>query len=291
MTGVDFYSYCMADVDQDFSDYTAPNKFNILWRAAHSKCLNIIALGQSQLQKDDLFSLLATDFSVSMVNNKADLNTVLTDYLHILAVRALFEEPLDLSVTYASNSSPIKYTFNKRSKLRGVKSTSEPYPSLIKVTGISGNTAANTTAMYVKQLNDYIYAGYTDFTLSNPTSGNGTYVSGGAVTLIHNNWAKPLDSNARISVLSSPKMTEPRYMISDTSLSVFPSDWLCQQVFIDYIKYPTVFVDAADNSVDLLESYTERYMYFTADKMKQIIKETEGDYQAAAAASKELPTP
>ena len=86
-------------------------------------------------------------------------------------------------------------------------------------------------------------------------------------------------------------MTEPRYMISDTSLSVFPSDWLCQQVFIDYIKYPTVFVDAADNSVDLLESYTERYMYFTADKMKQIIKETEGDYQAAAAASKELPTP
>ncbi len=290
MTGVDFYDYCMLDVDQAYSDYTPPDSFNILWRAAHSKCLNIIALGQSQLQKDDLFSLLVTDFSVAMVNNKADLNTVLTDYLHILAVRTLFEEQLDLSITNASNTSPIKYTFNKRSKLRGVKSTSEPYPSLIKVSGVGGNTAANTV-QYVKQLNDFQYAGYNDFTLSNPTSGNGTYTIGGSVTLIHNNWAKPLDSNARISVLSSPKVSEPRYMISDTSLSVFPSDWLCQQIFIDYIKEPTVFVDAEDNSVDLLESYTERYMYFTADKMKQIIKETESDYKAAAAATKELQTP
>ena len=289
MTGQDFLIYCKSIDDEAFSDYTPGGQFDVLAQAALSKCVEMrYTTNDRQQIADDLFSLTVTDFSQIPVNNRIPISLI-TDYLHLLAVRPFFEEKIDLTITNVTTTSPIRITVNKRSKLRGVAGAA----SLVKTTSIGGVITANTTA-YLKQLNDFQYAMYRDVRLTNPISGVGTYTSGGAISLIHANWAKPLDSSARISELSTPTIENPRYEIANSSVSIFPSDntdYPCYLAQIDYLKKPIVFILSQDNTIDLELSYTKRFLYFVADKMKQIIKESQSDYQAASAATKELGLP
>ena len=286
MTGRDFFIYCRSIDDEAFSDYSPGLQFDILAKAALSKCVELrFATNDRQQISDDLFSLTTTDFSQIPVNNKVPISSI-TNYLHLLALKPFYEESLDLSITNVTASTPIKFSVNKRSKLRGVKNAT----SLVKLSGVGGVFVANTTA-YLKELNEYSYAMYSDAQLKNPIAGAGTYTSGGVVTLVHANWAKPLQSAARISALSTPTIQNPRYEIANSSVTIFPTEQVCYLAAIDYVKKPTVFITSSDNVIDLELSYTLRFLYFVADKLKQIIKESQSDYQSAASATKELNTP
>lgn len=295
MNGVQFKEYWDSITDQAFSDWFDSAQLNILAKAALYKSIEYkVATNDRQQVHDDLFSLVSISDEVgnnsfSPSYNRVALKTTISDYLHVYAVKCLFSEPIYTTIEDATNTTPIVIKLTSATKLRGDRGL-KTKPSVVNITDITGNTAANGISS-LKQLNAYEYALYNDLELTIPKSGNGKYVSGGTIKLLHDNWAQPINSNERMSALNAPTIYNPRYTIADGTLAILPFEALCTTVKIDYIKKPTVFIDVTDTTIDLEESYTQRFLYFIADKLAEICKQSQKDYEMAQAASQQMQTP
>jgi hypothetical protein len=293
MTGFEFKIYFDSITDQAFSDWFPPPQLNIFAKAALYKSIEYkVATNDRQQVHDDLFSLVSMSDetgtnSFSTTYNRVPLQQVLTDYLHVFAVECLFEDDINVKIINATNSTPITIEVDKHTSLRGGGNKN---PSLIKISSVTGNTNANGLS-YLKQVAEKKYQLYSDASLRTPKIGNGAYISGGSITVIYKNWAQIINSDERISSLSKPTVHSPRYAVADGALSILPFDKVCQMVKVDYVKKPTVFIDVQDNSYNLEDVYTQRFLYFVADKLQEICKESQKDYEMAASAAKQLQTP
>lgn len=293
MTGFEFGEYFKSITDDAFSDWFPDAQLNILAKAALYKSIEYkVATNDRQQVHDDLFSLISIADGIGsntfpMTDNRVQLQSVLTNYLHIYAVQPMFSVALTNKIVSVKSATPIIITLDYYSPLRG---RSGGNPSLINITGITGTTNANGIS-YVKQVSSKEYALYNDVNLTIPKTGNGEYTGGGSIEVLHNNWAQIISSNERPSSLSSPTINNPRYTIADGTLCILPFDKLCQMVRVDYVKKPTVFIDFTDNIIDLEQYYTQRFLYFIADKLAEICKQSQKDYEMAAAATQQLQTP
>lgn len=189
--------------------------------------------------------------------NSAGVSNMISDYWHVLSLRARFTpEFYNLKVTGATQASPIVVTVDKYNNLRTEDN--------IVISGVVGNTNANGT-FYIRKQNNFTFALYSDEHLQTPVSGTGAYVSGGTISKVFNNDAKPYLPKTKISVLNIPTPDKPRFENAERFLKIYPLNYVCAQIELDYVRQPDVFVDVADNVIDLSAYYPEKFLYHLTD--------------------------
>ncbi len=185
-----------------------------------------------------------------------------SDYWHLLAIKCLFNTQLyNITVSDATNKSPIVVTLSNRSIVRS--------GSQVVISGVTGNTAANGT-FYAKVKNDFDIALYSDVNLQIPVVGNGTYVSGGIISIVNYNYASPLTSKMKQGVLNTPTPQDPYFEIANNQIKVYPRDQTCSRVKFDYIRIPSIVIDVNDATVDLVLYYPEKFLYAIVDRAMEI---------------------
>jgi hypothetical protein len=176
---------------------------------------------------------------------------IIGDYYHYLWSKAKFNTPVyNVTVTSASNTTPIKITLNKRTKLRS--------KDLVTQSGAIGNTAVNG-ARYLKQLNEYAYSLYTDVNLQNPVSGNGVYLGGARISVSDYQTCKFKRSDEKGGIYGQPSAINPYFEQGELMIYLEPLDIMCDEITINYIRTAPIVIDVNDTVIDY-----ERYfpLYF-----------------------------
>jgi hypothetical protein len=185
-------------------------------------------------------------------------------------------------VTGALNTSPIKITLSGDTNLR----TNEQ----VVISGVTTNTNANGTR-YVRMSNYKKGMLYADANLLTPIAGNGVYSgTSGSISRVVYNDAKVYHSNRKFSVLNSPDYNHPYYELADSLVKIYPLTWSCSEISVDYISTPT-FIDVNDGTIDLLDTYSERFVYFIADETCKLMALSDRDIELAANSQAEIQSP
>ena len=190
-SGALFYTQLQEKVGVDYSAYFDPARANDIIKEAFIKAVEIkYADITSEKNTDELFNLIKTSVTIPLTNNQIALLSI-PDYLHVLALKTFFTVPLRAKVTGASNAKPIVLTLDSLTNLRD--------SNFINLSGIIGVPAANGN-FYVEKLyddfanNEFTYQLYYDEKLTRPVIGNGTYVKGGLISVVIDEWAKKKES-------------------------------------------------------------------------------------------------
>lgn len=206
--------------------------------------------------------------------NSANLTyaNMIPDYNHILAIKAKFlDQFVGLSVVKATNATPIRITLSGPNNIRSKQ--------IITINSVVGNTAANGQ-FYVKKINSVTMDLYSDWNLITPVAGNGTYASGGNVYNVLYKYCTPYYSERKIAHLSDPKMDRPKYEDANNSLKIYPSYSTCQEVAVDYVTNPSIFIDPLDDVLDLELYYPLDFLLFVADVCKDIFFSNTKDFES-----------
>lgn len=269
MTGQEFGIELDRKTDRAFSAYFDPDKNGIILEALIKAIELSYPDATAEKNTDQLFSLIRTNVPYTPVSNQVNLITGITDYYHLLALKAKFQFPYNTQITGASNATPVVITVNRLLNLRD--------GDLVLIGGIIGNTSANGER-YVKLLYEdhvnkvYAYQLFQDEKLFIPITPSGTYVSGGTIKrIIWKNWSKKKNSYRKISHLGQPTASNSFFEIADGNLKMLPDTEVCSEIRLDYIKKPTVLIDYQDNVIDLEITYPLRFLYLIADETAKLM--------------------
>lgn len=178
---------------------------------------------------------------------------IMSDYWHYLDYgSARFTHPTLFTVTASTNSNPIKITLNKRSYLRS--------GDQVVIAGITGNTNVNGTR-FLKQLQETQYFLYSDAGLTTPVVGNGTQSGIGTVSQVYNSTIKFKRSQEKGQVYGEPTVQDPYFQESKILIKILPTSDVCDQLTLDYIIKPTVFISTANATIDLSDHYPEFFQH------------------------------
>lgn len=186
---------------------------------------------------------------------------IIADYYHLLTVKCKFSLLSTLTITGATNTSPIKVTVSEYNNLRS--------GDLVTIASVGGNTAANATS-YIKKVSSKVFQLYSDAKLTTPVAGNGVYTSGGTLTNVYDEYAKPYYSDRKISAYGIPNVYEPKFETAESSLIFYPTTETCSEITIDYIRTQLVEIDVADDTIDLELYYNSKFLYALIDRAMQI---------------------
>ena len=191
---------------------------------------------------------------------------ILTDYYHLLTVKAKYEIPVKTSIqtfTTASHvSTPMVMKLLNRTNLRSGEK--------VIISSVAGSVAANGIR-YIKALNDFDFALYSDKDLSVPVISFAAYTFGGALSRVFYNAARPIRSSQKGSSFVADHRN-PTVETGDLSLKFTPEG--CKEITIDYMKTPKLFIDTSDNIIDLLLYYPEKFLYLIQDEAGKLLSET-----------------
>jgi len=195
------------------------------------------------------------------------------DYYHLLAVKTKFSELTKFTLSMATYTSPIVITVKEPNNLRSGE--------LIEIAGVTGLTSANGQ-FYIKKLKSKTFALYLDEKLTTPSVPTpATYVSGGAISRIVKEWAKPYNSDQKIEFYK-PNIYRPYVETAEWYLKYYPQNEECSEIEIDYIKLAAK-IDCADSTlVNLYNLYNQTFLnnlVVYAAKMFFTIVQSPQDYQ------------
>ena len=194
---------------------------------------------------------------------------MISDYLHLLTVKTKFSLDLDLvDIESISNSSPILITINGQNNLR----TGEQ----IYVSGVSGNTNANGYS-YIKKINRYKIALYSDAKLTTPVAGNSNFFVGGSISRVFYNYATQQISDRKISVFNPPTVDYPSYEMGRNRIKFLPLAETCSEITIDYISNDIKFIVSTDTTIDLEQYYPAKFLYYVADEAANLFAQAVKD--------------
>lgn len=194
------------------------------------------------------------------------------DYDHLMALKAKYlEQYVGVSVTKATNATPIRITISGQNNIR----SKQP----IFISGVVGNTSANGY-YYAKKINSTTIDLYSNESLTTPSSGNGTYASGGAVYNVFYKYCTPYYSERKIAHLTDPKVDRPKFEDSNNTIKVYPLDVTCQEITLDYVSVPTIFIDPLDNVLDLELYYPFDFLLFVVEVCKDIFFSNTKDFES-----------
>lgn len=261
-TGLDFYNLLAVKTDEAYTGYFDNTKINRLVREATHKAISAkIATNDRLSVQGDLFGIYKTNATYTPVSNEVDLiigGTGIDDYFQIMHLKALF--PISLTgnyITTATNTSPIRITMFKDTNLR----TGE----MVSISGVTTNTNTNGVR-YVKRLKNEVFELYSDINLLTPVTGNGAYTgTSGVVSKLLYNTGFNIKGGRKFSYLNPPTPQDPEYEIADTVLKIYPLTLPCSEITVDYVSTP-VYIDVPDNTIDLLETYSERFIEYLCDQ-------------------------
>lgn len=284
-TGQNFDQLIDIKTDRAYTGYWDSTKKNRVLIEAITKAIETKTAGNDSLfSRDDLFGIYKTNAVYVPVNNEIDIipgGSGITDYFHLLNMRCLFVSALEnVYITIASNTTPIRIT---------VSSIDTPLRtnSYALLQSVTGNTNANGLR-YLKQYNYQMYGLYSDSTLSNPVAGNGAYSgTSGRISQVVYNYAGNINAQLKPSRMNNPDIYNPGFEVSDTVIKVYPLNMPCTEVTVDYISTP-VYIDVTDTTIDLLETYSMRFLDYIADEMCKLLAFSSRDGVMAANESSEL---
>ena len=210
-----------------------------------------------------VFTALALPVGAYTANSGSiTYSSMISDYMHLLGVKAKFLKNINVSITNASNATPIRIKLNTANN--NIRST-----ELINITGVVGNTAANGT-YYAKKINSVTVDLYSDISLLTGVAGNGTYVSGGTITEVFYKYCTPYYSERKIASLTEPVISAPKFEIANNLLKIYPLNYTCQEITADYISDAIVYIDPTNNVLDLEAYYPFKFLSYVADVCKDI---------------------
>lgn len=254
MTGLELFTYFSEKVQQNYTGFidtpTANRLFKqALYQAIESKYRVLV----EQREFDHLTSVIKTEVPYTPVNSQLTLTStgIVPDYLHLLAIKCKFTAPLFISLSGATNATPIVITVNERSNLRTGDN--------VDISGVIGNTNANGV-FYLKKLSDFRFGLYSDIELQVPVSGNAAYISGGTISRVYYKYAKLIRSDNKISTFATPTVDLPRYETVTNLIKIYPAN--CQQVLLDYVTTAAVLIDVSDSATDLELTYSYQFLQF-----------------------------
>lgn len=183
---------------------------------------------------------------------------MIVDYMHLLTVKTKYAQNIDsIDIEKISNASPIVITIDGQNNLR----TGEQ----IYVSGVSGNTNANGYR-YIKKINKYKIALYSDAKLAVPVAGNSAFFVGGSIARVNYNYAQQYVSDRKISSFSPPSVDQPGYEMVRNKIKFYPISEVCSEITIDYISNDIKYIDSANTSLDLEQYYPAKFLYYVADE-------------------------
>lgn len=259
--GTDLNALIDIKSDRAYSNYFDAAKKNIIVREAVMKAIDKKVATNDKIQiQDDLFGIFKTN-----IVNTPSLNTIsiiqggagISDYFHVVNIKATYQKVLNAYVTKAENLTPLRITINKETELRS--------GDAIVISGVTGATNANGLR-YVKQISPFVYDLYSNSILTTPIVGNGTF-NGVSAVIIYNifNYCKNMQAGEKFSELNKATVHSPYYEIASGLLKIYPFEYTCSSVEIDYISIPSA-IDVTNSAIDLLNTYSERFLEFIADE-------------------------
>jgi len=287
LTGQDFDRIIDLKSDNAYSGYFDNAKKNRIIAEATNKAIDLKIATNDRIQTEsDLFGIYKSNIIYTPITNTISLilgGAGIADYFRMMNLKAQFIVPLTGNyISEALNSTPIRITLNKKSNLRSKEN--------VIVSGVTVNTNANGTR-YVKMVNPSKYSLYSDVNLLNPIASNGLYTGTvGTISRVVYNSAKDMHSNRKFSKLNEPTVHNPKFEIANGLVKVYPLTWVCSEVTVDYISTPT-YVDVDEGTIDLLQTYSSRFIYFLADEVVKLFGEQSRDDGEIINANMEISQP
>lgn len=260
-TGEEFDKLWYRRVDKPYNSYYGTVQRQRLYKQALFYALEAQYNGLIvQGQYDEIRSMVKVNHVVTPVSDTVVINTALPDYLHYLYSEAKYQgDTFQFNSFSYSGSGPIKAFADKVQSLRT--------GDFVVISGCAEMNEANGS-FYLKQIGRTAYALYLNADLTNPATA--TVFSGGEATAIQYFFGKCMVqySDQRIQVLDSPSRNNPRVMIANNAIKIFPTG--CLELRIDYVTNPPVFIDPANNTLDLETVYPMKFLYQIIDKAAEI---------------------
>lgn len=192
-----------------------------------------------------------------VTSSTADDSKIISDYGDLLSLKAKFLQGTDIKVTGASNTQPIRITVNKRNNLKNGEK--------INISGVVGNSNANGD-YYIKVISSTKFDIYEDKDLLIGKNGNGVFGGVGAIKRIYYKVATPYLSSRKISVYEQPTTMFPQFERADLQLKVYPSDSVCSEITVDYLRYDLTPISVTDTAQDLEQYYSYEFLMYVTDK-------------------------
>jgi len=261
--GTNFNNILDLKTDQAYTGYFSTAKKNTFIREATNKAIELKVATNDRVQvQDDLFGIFKTNATFTPTSNTLDLipgGAAMTDYHHVMNVKAKYVMPLGVAIVSATATTPLRITMASDVNLRDGEA--------VQIASV--NAQANGTR-YVKRLRNDLFELYSDSYLLNPIVGVTPFTGNGLINRIIYNDAYDMKSNRKFSNLNAPTVYNPYYEIANTVMKIYPLDLVCSQITMDYISIP-LYIDVTDSTVDLLATYSERFIYFIADESARLM--------------------
>jgi hypothetical protein len=211
---------------------------------------------------------------------KALTTKMLEDYFHLLAIRCRMyarREGTKIDSITTGTTTRIS-TFRPNSLRMGDE---------IRLESITGVTGLPTTC-YVIPKNMFAADLYSDVNMTIPIPTTGTYVSGGRLKRIYKSVGRYQTADEQMSDTSVPSERHPKVRQSRGYLNIYPTDFVCETVTVDYIKIPNIKIDVDDSSLDLYNYYSPRFLERVVDEAVKEFERFIKDIPAAQAAERDI---
>jgi len=275
MVGTEFDEIFQNKIDEQFSGFTNPEKKRQVFKEAI-----ILAIEEKyrqldvQKEYDELSTVIKTEETFIPVNNaiftKGTTTPVISDYEHLLAVKSKYIINTNLTITGASRETPIVITISEQNNLRSKEQ--------VEIANVTGNTNANGTH-FIKKISSKKIALYSDKNLTTPIASNAQYISGGKVSRIFYNYCKPHLSDRKIGIYGEPTTTNPKFEIATNQIKFYPVEETTTEITLDYITKATVFIDPEDNTIELEDTYSFKFLLHVANIAARLVAETLRDQE------------
>lgn len=246
MTGVEFYNQLQQKYDKAYSQYLDNAKANrLIKEAMYRLCDKLYSSLDTQKEYDELIEMIKNEVGVSVTSGKA---TLPSDYFHLFRIAFKYSDAVIFTAGTLSN----EYVSSRHPLRKGdvVNSAQDGSGTNYTVTKTSGNSFFLDIA-----------------SVSSP------------VYLIRTFEASPAFSDRKKGSLSGARKETPKYQTNTTGtnreLICTPSPY---SIVMDYMVLPPHNIDVANSSTDILDYYTEKFLYRLMDECVYSVATETRDY-------------
>ena len=175
------------------------------------------------------------------------------NFLHMFSIKCRMYKRSAGHAVYSVNTTLGRVSFYRPNDVR-----SNDLLLLENINGITGLPASGEVYANVRVRGTFGL--YSDPYLLNPITVTGNYTGGGTVKRISYRNATYFAPDRDIAQLSYPTANTPGVRTADSFLYILPGDHLCNRVKMDYLKKPDVVITISDDSIELLDYYTEKLL-------------------------------
>jgi len=202
-------------------------------------------------------------------------DNMVSDYMHMLSImcRGVDARP-GVTVGSITTGATSKLSFNILTDLRD--------GDRVVLTGVLGVVGLPSSGVYVKRLNRFTYALFSDQDLNTALVTSGTYQGGGVAKRSSYRSGSYYMPDRDISDLSKPNLNVPGVRLSENYMRILPDSVVFDEVKIDYVRVPPVRIDLSNASIRLENYYTERFLGRVIDEAVKSLYEMAREVQQVA---------